>query len=77
MKITRASELTSKAVTRELPITSNQLTVWEANKLTHPYDTHMEFLQLIMPDLDNEQRYFFETGDNSYNKLYNKLENEA
>ena len=52
MKITRASELTGVTRTRELPVTEEQLKVWQDGML----------IQAAMPNLDDNQREFIKTG---------------
>ena len=77
MKITRMNCVwcgKDAPLTRDLPITDNQLMLWESNKFTHQYETHTEFLELIMPDLNDEERDFFQSSDrrdqyNAYQRL--------
>ena len=52
MKITRASELTGVTRTLDIPVTEDQLKVWQDGML----------IQAAMPNLDDNQREFIKTG---------------
>ena len=52
MKITRASELTGVTRTLDIPVTEDQLKIWQDGML----------IQAAMPDLNDNQREFIKTG---------------
>jgi len=53
IQVTRTSTLTGRSNTMSLPITQEQLDL---------YDNSKELIQNVMPDLDNKQREFVKTG---------------
>jgi hypothetical protein len=53
IQVTRTSILTGRTNTMSLPITQEQLDL---------YDNSKELIQNVMPDLDNKQREFVKTG---------------
>ena len=53
IQVTRTSILTGRTNTMSLPITKEQLDLYENSK---------ELIQNVMPDLDNKQREFVKTG---------------
>lgn len=52
MKVTRISRMSGKLRTRELPVTEEQLRAWR----------HGALIQEVMPDLDEDDREFLQTG---------------
>ena len=68
IEVTRTSILTGKTNTISLPVTQEQLDLYENSK---------ELIQNVMPNLTNEQREFVKTGitGQEWNKLMNEGEN--
>ena len=68
LEVTRTSILTGKTNTISLPVTQEQLDLYENSK---------ELIQNVMPNLTNEQREFVKTGitGQEWNKLMNEGEN--
>ena len=63
IQVTRTSILTGRTNTMSLPITQEQLDLYD-NYFHHVdlYDNSKELIQNVMPDLDNKQREFVKTG---------------
>lgn len=70
IEVTRTSILTGKTNTISLPVTQEQLDLYENSK---------ELIQNVMPNLTNEQREFVKTGitGQEWNKLINDSMNEG
>ncbi len=64
LEVTRTSILTGKTNTISLPVTQEQLDLYENSK---------ELIQNVMPNLTNEEREFVKTGitECEWNKLIN------
>ena len=66
IEVTRTSILTGKTNTISLPVTQEQLDLYENSK---------ELIQNVMPNLTNEEREFVKTGITEYE--WNKLINDS
>ena len=66
LEVTRTSILTGKTNTISLPVTQEQLDLYENSK---------ELIQNVMPNLTNEEREFVKTGITKYE--WNKLINDS